>query len=92
MPVTLSCLGQPIDRYARPVGERCGATWSGVSFDHAGVLGWRVGPAVPEGARRALCPRCVRGDPTNDQAAEPSPSGALATQLTLFPATEGPAS
>jgi hypothetical protein len=83
--VSLVCTGLPLDRYARPVGDPCGATWTGATLDHAAVIGWRLGPPTGAGPRPALCPRCVRGDQGDPP---PSPLGdVLADQLSLFPTT-----
>lgn len=82
------CTGRRVDRYARPVSDPCGATWTtgeGETLDHARVAGWRVGPAGDQGQQPGLCPRCVGGEPDNTQA----PSRELEAQLALFPTTEG---
>lgn len=82
----LTCTGRPVDRYARPMGGPCGDEWSGETIDHAAALGWRVGPAAPQGPRPALCPRCVRGPAKeDDQGDTPSLSTVLGEQLELFP-------
>jgi hypothetical protein len=56
----LTCTGQPVDRYARPIGDPCGAAWTGDTLNAAAVLGWRIGP-VDGDNRLGLCPRCVAG-------------------------------
>lgn len=81
----LTCTGQPVDRYARPAGGRCGQTWEGVGVDHAAAIGWRIGPPTTDEPRPGLCPRCVRGPSKDDQDDTPSPSSVLDEQLSLFP-------
>lgn len=63
-PTVLVCTGRPVRRYDNaPQGEPCNTRYQiteTCSADSARVLGWRVGPARPDGTRPTMCPDCAR--------------------------------
>lgn len=61
------CTGRAVSRITNePAGPACFAVYAG-AVESARVLGWRVGPAGPDGVRPAMCPNCRRPGSATDE-------------------------